>query len=148
MKGVTIMTKKRTTRTMRRRRNFMINRAIREHMTLIEIININNYSRKAIGLQYCNPMAEHDPFVFELEGSPADIRKGIKHVEKLGIEPLYYDYPILREGRRYSLTAKEGAWSVARIDRIDENSVKAPIIHHEILETEINEPEAIQASSF
>ena len=148
MKGVTIMTKKRTTRTMRRRRNFVINRAIREHMTLIEIININNYSRKAIGLQYCNPMAEHDPFVFELEGSPADIRKGIKHVEKLGIEPLFYDSPILREGRRYSLTAKEGFWSIVRIDKINKDSIKVPVIQKTYKMEEEYEPEAIEATSF
>lgn len=77
-----------------------------------------NLSKAAFGIQFCNPRADKDPFVFDLTGSAADIRKGIKYVEYLDIKPAFSNAPIMREGRTYNLFVNEGEWTVTRVTRI------------------------------
>ena len=79
------------------------------------IDSCNRLSRKSAGIEYCNPLADKDPYGFSLIGSPADIRKGIKYISKLEIHPLYESFPIMREGRIYHLSSSEGTWVVTRV---------------------------------
>lgn len=76
---------------------------------------LQKLSKKAFGIQFCNYRANKDAFVFDLTGSPADIRKGIKYIECLDITPTFCNFPIMREGRTYNLFASEGQWTVSRV---------------------------------
>ncbi len=103
---------------MNKKTKTMLRRAEQDNMMYIvpiEATDIKKLSKKAAGVVYCNCRADYDPFTLILEGSAADIRKGIKYVERLGVSPFYNHAPILREGRTYVLGAEDGYWSVGRI---------------------------------
>ena len=76
---------------------------------------LQKLSKKAFGVQYCDTKANKDAFVFDLTGSPADIRKGIKYIECLDVTPTFCNFPIMREGRTYNLLVTEGQWTVSRV---------------------------------
>ncbi len=109
---------------MNKKDRALVDRAEHEGMNYITPIRslalnvpiFKNLSKKAFGIQFCNRRATKDALVFDLTGSPADIRKGIKYVEYLGITPVYDNRPIMREGRTYNLFVDEGEWTVTRID--------------------------------
>ena len=105
----------------------LVRAAINTGMSYVIPVNYTrcrSLSRKASGVQYCDYRASSDPYVFILRGTAADIRKGIKYVERLDIYPLYTNYPVLRNGRTYELTVSEGYWTVSRIDN---NRNKKPL---------------------
>ena len=81
-------------------------------------LKLQKLSKAAFGIQFCNPRADKDPFVFDLTGSAADIQKGIKYVEYLDITPTFSNAPIMREGRTYNLFVSEGEWTVTRVTQI------------------------------
>jgi hypothetical protein len=101
-----------------------------EHEGMVHIVPIKwlsapilqKLSKKAFGVQFCNYRANKDAFVFDLTGSPADIRKGIKYVEYLDITPTFCNFHIMREGRTYNLFVSEGQWAVSRVHDIHENT--------------------------
>ena len=108
----------------------LMNRAEHEGMMYITPIEYTklgsrNLSKEAFGIQFCNFRASKDAYVLDFTGSPSDIRKGIKYVEKLGIKPTYCNFPIMREGRLYNLFVDEGYWVVGRvIDDITADTIK------------------------
>ena len=111
---------------MNKKDRALVKRAEHEGMMFITPIKLlglktpvfQNLSKAAFGIQFCNPRADKDPFVFDLTGSPSDIRKGIKYVEYLDITPAFCNAPIMREGRTYNLFVDEGQWTVTRVTRI------------------------------
>lgn len=114
-----------------------------------------NLSKIAFGIQFCNPRADKDPFVFDLTGSAADIRKGIKYVEYLDIKPAFSNVPIMREGRTYNLFVTDGEWTVTRVTRIMGEEVytvepydyDAEIYEFEYI-TDDCEPEAVEGEFY
>lgn len=101
--------------------NCMIHRAEQEHMMFIDPVFLSNMSKQYSGIEYCNPLADHDSYAAEFCGSPADIRKAIRYVEQeRGITPFYETAPIMRENRSYSLYVEDGYWTVSRIYTMDD----------------------------
>lgn len=75
---------------------------------------IQKLSKRSCGIEYYDPISKN--YVLELEGTPADIRKGIRYLERMtDVIPYYKNPPIMREGRIYSLLAYEGVWTVSRV---------------------------------
>lgn len=94
----------------------MIRKAHNEHMMFIEPVYLTKVSKQYSGLQYCNPLADHDSYTAEFHGSPADIRKAIRYAEnEHNIFSLYANFPCMRENRIYALYVYEGYWTVQRI---------------------------------
>ncbi len=123
---------------MNKKDRALVNRAEHEDMDYItpirslDVLIFRNLSKKAFGIQFCNRRATKDALVFDLTGSPADIRKGIKYVEYLGITPVYDNRPIMREGRTYNLFVDEGEWVVTRVDIDEETLTESYTCVHEM----------------
>lgn len=47
--------------------------------------------------------------VFEVTGSPADIRKMMRVAEEDGFIPFFAETPVMREGRKYGLRFVDGS---------------------------------------
>lgn len=124
---------------MNKKTRAMMKDAERHHvMWLVPIsaTDCKSLSHKAAGIQYCDPSKSKDSYVLEAQGSPADMRKIIKYVEKLDIIPLYEERPIFREGRTYNLLASEGFWAVSRVM---DNGIENTVEPYDEYATEIDE---------
>lgn len=113
---------------------------------------LQKLSKKAFGVQYCDTKANKDAFVFDLTGSPADIRKGIKYVECLDVTPTFCNFPIMREGRTYNLLVTEKQWTVSRVHEYVLKDTETCTYTTDLLTFEYDEydllPEAICESVF